>query len=240
MQNIEGKNAVITGGTRGIGLATAHALAKEGVNVAVIGRDKDTLNNAQAELKQHGVEVIAANGDVANSEDVATMIQSINEVFDTIDILINNAGISGYTPFLEAEETDFRKMMDVNLFGMYYMMQEVLPQMTEKSAGDVINISSMSGLKATPGSSLYSATKYAVIGLTEGIMQEMRKHNVRVSYLTPSAVLTDFLGEPKLEKESMTHSEDIADIIVSQLKLNQRTFIKTSQMWATNPTPKEQ
>ena len=234
MQNIEGKNAVITGGTRGIGLA------KEGVNVAIIGRDRDTLNNAQAELKQHGVEVIAANGDVANSEDVVTMIQSINEVFETIDILINNAGISGHTPFLDAEEATFRKMMDVNVFGIYYMMQEVLPQMSQKGAGDVINISSMSGLKATPGSSLYSATKYAVIGLTEGVMQEMRRHNIRVSYLTPSAVLTDFIGEPKLEQESMTHAEDIADIIASQLKLNQRTFIKTSQMWATNPIQKDQ
>ena len=240
MQNIEGKNAVITGGTRGIGLATAHALAKEGVNVAIIGRDRDTLNNAQAELKQHGVEVIAANGDVANSEDVVTMIQSINEVFETIDILINNAGISGHTPFLDAEEATFRKMMDVNVFGIYYMMQEVLPQMSQKGAGDVINISSMSGLKATPGSSLYSATKYAVIGLTEGVMQEMRRHNIRVSYLTPSAVLTDFIGELKLEQESMTHAEDIADIIASQLKLNQRTFIKTSQMWATNPIQKDQ
>ncbi|WP_020006722.1 SDR family NAD(P)-dependent oxidoreductase [Salinicoccus albus] len=240
MQNIEGKNAVITGGTRGIGLATAHALAKEGVNVAIIGRDRDTLDNAQSELKQHGVEVIAANGDVSNSEDVVTMIQSINEVFDTIDILINNAGVSGHTAFLDSEEATFRKMMDVNVFGIYYMMQEVLPQMSEKGAGDVINISSMSGLKATPGSSLYSATKYAVIGLTEGVMQEMRTHNIRVSYLTPSAVLTDFIGEPKLEQESMTHAEDIADIIASQLKLNQRTFIKTSQMWATNPIQKDQ
>src|SRR5699024_5897963 len=181
------------------------ALATEGGNDEISGSDKDTMNNAQSELKQPGVEVIAANGAVANSEDVVTMIQSINEVFDTIDILINNAGISGHTPFLDAEEATFRKMMDVNVFGIYYMMQEVLPQMSEKGAGDVINISSMSGLKATPGSSLYSATKYAVIGLTEGVMQEMRSHNIRVSYLTPSAVLTDFIGEPILEQDSMTH-----------------------------------
>lgn len=239
MQNIKGKNAVITGGTRGIGLATAHALAKEGVNVAVIGRSRETLDNAVDELNQYEVQVIGANGDVSNREDVESMIASIGESFPTIDILINNAGIMGHTPFIESSEKEFRKMMDVNVFGLYYTMQAVLPQMTAQQKGDVINISSMSGLKGTPGSSLYSATKFAVIGMTEGVMQEMRQHNIRVSYLTPSAVLTDLIGEAKLEEDSMTQAEDIADIIVSQLKLNTRTFIKTSQMWATNPIPKE-
>ncbi|WP_017547718.1 3-ketoacyl-ACP reductase [Salinicoccus carnicancri] len=239
MQNIKGKNAVITGGTRGIGLATAHALANEGVNVAIIGRNRETLDNAVEELGKYSVQVIGANGDVSSREEVGSMIASINETFPTIDILINNAGIMGHTPFLESSEDEFRKMMDVNVFGPYYTMQSVLPQMTAQKKGDVINISSMSGLKGTPGSSLYSATKFAVIGMTEGIMQEMRKHNIRVSYLTPSAVLTDLIGEAKLEEDSMTHAEDIADIIVSQLKLNHRTFIKTSQMWATNPIPKE-
>lgn len=239
MQDIKGKNAVITGGTRGIGLATAHALAAEGVNVAVIGRNRDTLNDAVDELNRHDVQVIGANGDVSSREEVDSMIASISESFSSFDILINNAGIMGHTPFLDSSEEEFRKMMDVNVFGPYYMMQAVLPQMTAQQKGDVINISSMSGLKGTPGSSLYSATKFAVIGMTEGIMQEMRKHNIRVSYLTPSAVLTDLIGEARLEEDSMTHAEDIADIIVSQLKLNQRTFIKTSQMWATNPIPKE-
>ncbi|AKG73062.1 3-ketoacyl-ACP reductase [Salinicoccus halodurans] len=239
MQDIKGKNAVITGGTRGIGLATAHALAAEGVNVAVIGRNRDTLSDAVDELNRHDVQVIGANGDVSSREEVDSMIASISESFSSFDILINNAGIMGHTPFLDSSEEEFRKMMDVNVFGPYYMMQAVLPQMTAQQKGDVINISSMSGLKGTPGSSLYSATKFAVIGMTEGIMQEMRKHNIRVSYLTPSAVLTDLIGEARLEEDSMTHAEDIADIIVSQLKLNQRTFIKTSQMWATNPIPKE-
>lgn len=239
MQDIKGKNAVITGGTRGIGLATAHALAAEGVNVAVIGRNRDTLSDAVDELNRHDVQVIGANGDVSSREEVDSMIASISESFRSFDILINNAGIMGHTPFLDSSEEEFRKMMDVNVFGPYYMMQAVLPQMTAQQKGDVINISSMSGLKGTPGSSLYSATKFAVIGMTEGIMQEMRKHNIRVSYLTPSAVLTDLIGEARLEEDSMTHAEDIADIIVSQLKLNQRTFIKTSQMWATNPIPKE-
>src|SRR5699024_5089314 len=121
----------------------------------------------------------------------------------------------------------------------YYTMQTVLPQMTAQKKGDVINISSMSGLKGTLGSSLYSATKFAVIGMTEGIMQEMRKHSMRESDLTPEEGYTDIIGETKLEEDAMTHAEDIDDIIVRQLKLNHRTFIKTRQMWATNPITKE-
>ncbi|MCG1010327.1 SDR family NAD(P)-dependent oxidoreductase [Salinicoccus sp. ID82-1] len=240
MQEIQGKYAVITGGTKGIGLATAHALAQEGVNIAVIGRNADTLKDAVNALQKHDVEVIGANGDVSNKEDVDRILNEVNDAFDRIDILINNAGIMNPTSFLDSSEEDLRKMMDVNVFGIYHMMHGILPQMKTRKQGDVINISSMSGLKGGPNSSLYSATKFAVIGMTEGVMQEMRPHNIRVSYLTPSAVLTDLIGETGLKKETMTHAEDIADIIVSQLKLNPRTFIKTSQMWATNPVKEDQ
>ncbi|GAB3066910.1 SDR family NAD(P)-dependent oxidoreductase [Salinicoccus sesuvii] len=235
MQKIRGKYAVITGGTKGIGLATAHALAAEGVNVAVIGRNAETLKEAVIELQKHDVEVVGLNGDVSTKEDVDRMINELDEPFERIDILINNAGIMNPTSFLDSSEADLREMMDINVFGIYHMMHAVLPLMKGQGQGDVINISSMSGLKGGPNSSLYSATKFAVIGMTEGVMQEMRQHNIRVSYLTPSAVLTDLIGETGLKKETMTHAEDIADIIVSQLKLNPRTFIKTSQMWATNP-----
>ncbi|MHC0551175.1 SDR family NAD(P)-dependent oxidoreductase [Salinicoccus sp. CNSTN-B1] len=238
MQEITGKYAVITGGTRGIGLATAHALAEEGVNVAIIGRNADTLADAADSLRKHDVQIVALNGDVSRNEDVTRMLNEVKDAFPRIDILINNAGIMKHMPFLESSEDDLSEMMNVNLFGIYNMMHGVLPMMQEQGLGDVINISSMSGLKASSHSALYSATKYAVIGMTEGVMQEMRKHNIRVSYLTPSAVLTDLIGESSLKEESMTHPEDIADIIVSQLKLNPRTFIKTSQMWATNPIHK--
>lgn len=238
MQDITGKYAVITGGTRGIGLATAHALAEEGVNVAIIGRNADTLADAADSLRRHGVQIVALNGDVSRSEDVNRMLNEVKDAFTRIDILINNAGIMNHMPFLESSQDDLSEMMGVNVYGIYNMMHGILPLMQQQGRGDVINISSMSGLKASPNSSLYSATKYAVIGMTEGVMQEMRRHNIRVSYLTPSAVLTDLIGESNLEEESMTHPEDIADIIVSQLKLNPRTFIKTSQMWATNPIQK--
>lgn len=239
MQDLSNKNAIITGGTRGIGFATAKALAEEGVNIAIVGRNPETLVESIGELKKTGVTVIGASGDISNPDDVEQLIKEIEETFDRVDILINNAGIMQHGPFLDSKFEDFEQMMNINVFGMYHMLKRVLPKMTGQNQGDVVNIASVSGLRSSKNSSLYAATKFAVIGMTEGLLQEMRPHNIRMSYLTPSAVMTDLIGEQKLEEESMTHPEDIADIVVNNLKINPRTFVKNAEMWATNPIPKE-
>lgn len=239
MQNLKGKTALITGGSKGIGLAAAQALADNGVNVAIVARNKEVLKDALLTLEKKGVKALAISGDVSNKDEVSNIVSEVLSDFGKIDILINNAGIMGGGSFFDDNEETFRKMMDVNVFGMYYMMKAVLPEMQKQSSGDVINISSVSGLRSSANSALYAASKHAVIGLTEGVMQEVRKDNIRVQYLTPSAVLTDLIGEPSLDPETMIHPEDIAEIIVNQLKLNPRTFIKNSEMWATNPQPKK-
>lgn len=232
MQDLSGKTALITGGSKGIGLKTAEALAREGVNVAITARNEDTLKEALQTLNQYKVSTIAVRGDVSNKIEADEIVSSVIEEFGKIDILINNAGIMGGGSFFDDNEDMFRQMIDVNVFGMYYMMKAALPHMQEKQSGDVVNIASVSGLRASATSALYSASKHAVIGLTEGVMREVRKDNIRVSYLTPSAVLT---REPSLDPETMTHPEDIADIIVNNLKIHPRTFVKNSEMWATNP-----
>lgn len=232
MQDLSGKTALITGGSKGIGLKTAEALAREGVNVAITARNEDTLKEALQTLNQYKVSTIAVRGDVSNKIEADEIVSSVIEEFGKIDILINNAGIMGGGSFFDDNEDMFRQMIDVNVFGMYYMMKAALPHMQEKQSGDVVNIASVSGLRASANSALYSASKHAVIGLTEGVMREVRKDNIRVSYLTPSAVLT---REPNLDPETMTHPEDIADIIVNNLKIHPRTFVKNSEMWATNP-----
>ena len=236
MQDLNGKNALITGGSKGIGLKTAEAFAREGVNIAITARNEETLKDALAILNEYTVSTIAIRGDVSVKEEVDEIVSSVVEEFGTIDILINNAGIMGGGSFFDDNEEMFRQMLDVNVFGMYYTMKAVLPHMQKEQRGDVINIASVSGLRASESSALYSASKHAVIGLTEGVMREVRKDNIRMSYLTPSAVLT---REPNLDPETMTHPEDIADIIVNQLKINPRTFVKNSEMWATNPQPLE-
>lgn len=238
MQSLKGKNAIITGGSRGIGFHTALNLANEGVNVAIMGRDEKALEEAKAEIAKTGVEVIAVSADVSDEAGVQTAVKEVNEKFDSIDILINNAGMMGNGPFLESRTEDFEKMMQVNVFGMYHMLQAVLPGMVEQKSGDVVNIASVSGLRSGPGGSLYSATKFAVIGMTEGLLKEMRPHNIRVSYLTPSAVNTSLIGNTKLQEDTMTQPEDIADIIVNNLKIHPRTLVKNTEMWATNPLEK--
>jgi 3-oxoacyl-[acyl-carrier protein] reductase len=238
MQNLQGKNAIITGGSRGIGFHTALNLAKEGVNVAIMGRDEKALEEAKSEIAKTGVEVIAISADVSNEAGVQAAVKEADEKFASFDILINNAGIMGNGPFLESNTEDFEKMMQVNVFGMYHMLKAVLPGMVEQKSGDVVNIASVSGLRSGPGGSLYSATKFAVVGMTEGLLKEMRPHNIRVSYLTPSAVNTSLIGNTKLDDDTMTQPEDIADIIVNNLKIHPRTLVKNTEMWATNPQEK--
>lgn len=238
MQSLKGKNAIITGGSRGIGFHTALNLANEGVNVAIMGRDEKALEEAKSEIAETGVEVIAVSADVSDEAGVQAAVKEVNETFDSIDILINNAGMMGSGPFLESRAEDFEKMMQVNVFGMYHMLKAVLPGMVEQKSGDVVNIASVSGLRSGPGGSLYSATKFAVIGMTEGLLKEMRPHNIRVSYLTPSAVNTSLIGNTKLQEDTMTQPEDIADIIVNNLKIHPRTLVKNTEMWATNPLEK--
>ena len=235
MQDLHGKTALITGGSRGIGLKTAQALTDNGVNIAITGRNNESLKDALLSLEKKDVKAIAIAGDVSKKEDVQHIVNEVLNDFGQIDILINNAGIMGNGSFFDDNEDKFREMMNVNVFGMYYMMKAVLPGMQEKNSGDVVNIASVSGLRSSASSALYAATKHAVIGLTEGVMHEVRKNNIRVQYLTPSAVLTDLIGKPDLDPQTMTHPEDIADIIVNQLKINPRTFVKNSEMWATNP-----
>lgn len=239
MQSLQGKNAIVTGGNRGIGYHTVLRLANEGVNVAIIGRDQGALDTAEKNLADTGVKVLSLKADVADEADVKDAVTKISSEFDSIDILINNAGMMGSGPFLESTTENFEKMMQVNVFGMYHMLKAVLPSMVDQVSGDVVNIASVSGLRSGPGGSLYSATKFAVIGMTEGLLKEMRPHNIRMSYLTPSAVNTALIGNSTLQEDTMTQPEDIADIIVNNLKIHPRTFVKNTEMWATNPLPKE-
>ncbi|GGB13313.1 SDR family NAD(P)-dependent oxidoreductase [Macrococcus hajekii] len=235
MENLNDKVALVTGGSRGIGRATAIALANEGAKVVITGRDFDALNDTIEMLDTDASAVVC---DMTRAEDIEAAVAHTIETFGQIDILINNAGIMKNATFLETSVEDLRDMLNTNVIGVFTMMQQVLPHMIEQKSGDIVNIASMSAVNASAQTAAYSATKFAVTGLTEGVMREMREHQIRTFTINPSAVLTDLIGETSLDPESMIHPEDIAEVIVSQLKLNRRTFIKTNQIWATNPVKK--
>lgn len=238
MEQLKDKVALITGGSSGIGLAIAKALAEEGTHIAITGRNFEKLEAAIKELDQYDVDTTAIVCDSKQLEDIKACVAHTLETFDRIDILINNAGIMKNAPFLETSEEMLEEMMQTNVYGPFRFMQEVAPVMIKQNGGDIVNMSSMSAVNATANSSAYSATKFALTGMSDSFMREMRPHNIRTFLIHPSAVLTDLIGEPKLEPESMTHPEDIAEVIVSQLKLNRRTFVKQNQIWATNPIQK--
>ncbi|TWK42122.1 3-ketoacyl-ACP reductase [Bacillus paralicheniformis] len=238
MQSLQNKTALITGGGRGIGRATAIALAKEGVHIGLIGRTAANLEKAVEELKAFGVKVSVAAADVKDLTAVERAVQSVKGELGQIDILINNAGIGGFAGFLEQSPEEWENIVQVNLMGVYNVTRAVLPEMIERKAGDIINISSTAGQRGAAGTSAYSASKFAVLGLTESLMQEVRKHNIRVSALTPSTVATDLAIDSKLtdgNPERVMQPEDLAEYMVAQLKLHPRIFIKSAGMWSTNP-----
>lgn len=232
------KYAVITGGSRGLGRATAIAFAKEGINVAITGRNEALLKEVVTEIKSYGVEAIYAAFDVTNREEVKNGVAQITNVFPTIDILVNNAGIAKFGTFLEMDEMDWINILNTNVLGMYYITKEILPLMVAKNEGDIFNVSSTAGLAGNPTTSAYSASKFAVIGMSESLMKEVRKNNIRVTTLTPSTIASDMskeLGLTDGNPERVLQPEDFAELIVATMKLPRRALIKTAAIWSTNP-----
>ncbi|MGM0898623.1 MAG: 3-ketoacyl-ACP reductase [Bacillota bacterium] len=239
MQSIKGKTAIITGGGRGIGRATAIALANEGVNVGLIGLNQENLDKVSVELQDANVKVATASADVTDLAAIEQAVEKLKNELGTIDILINNAGIGKFGGFLELSPEEWKNIVDVNLMGVYNATRAVLPGMIEQSSGDIINISSTAGQKGAPVTSAYSSSKFAVMGLTESLALEVRKHNIRVTAMTPSTVVTDLAHDSNLitgDAERVMHPEDLADLIVASLKLHPRVFVKSAGLWSTNPS----
>ncbi|ARV13916.1 3-ketoacyl-ACP reductase [Polaribacter sp. SA4-12] len=238
MNNLKNKKAIITGGGRGLGKATAIAFAKEGIDVAITGRKESTLQKTVEELKELGVKATYTVFDVGNYENVKTNIKRIIEDLGGVDILVNNAGIAGIGSFLDMSVENWEAIIRINLMGMYYVTKEVLPYLVEQKEGDIINISSTAGLNGNPDISAYCASKFGVIGMSESLMKEVRKYNIRVNTLTPSTIETEMTLELEMmEKGSknVLQPQDFAELIIAGLKLPRRAMLKGASLWSTNP-----
>lgn len=230
--------ALVTGAGKGIGRAIAVALAKEGVHVGLLARTESQLNEVAEEVNAAGVKAAVATVDIGDITAVNNAVEQVKQELGPIDILINNAGTATFGKFLELEPAEWERNIQVNLMGVYYTTRAVLPGMIERSTGDIINISSTAGQRGAAVTSAYSASKFAVMGLSECLMQEVRKHNIRVSALTPSTVVTELANSNNLisgDPERVMHPEDLAEFIIGQLKLNRRVFVKEAGLWSTNP-----
>ncbi|WP_152654670.1 3-ketoacyl-ACP reductase [Oceanobacillus sp. CFH 90083] len=237
-QSLSGKIAYITGGNSGIGKAAAHQFAKEGIHLGLIARNQERLEKVQQELEVYDIDVVTFSADISKHDQVKAAVQTFEQQLGTADILINNAAISAYGDFQDMAEEVWKHIFEVNVFGTYHVLKEVLPHFVNKQKGDIITISSSNGLKATAGSTAYSASKFAIQGMSEALMQEVRRENIRVFTMNPSLVATELAFGDELEEKNedkYMQPEDIAEYMVAQLKLNQRIFIKQSSQWATNP-----
>jgi 3-oxoacyl-[acyl-carrier protein] reductase len=240
METLNHKTALITGAGKGLGKAIALALAAEGVNLALVARTASDLEKVseQAKTINPSIKVLYATADVANIEEVNAACTKIAAEIGQIDILVNNAGTAKFGKFLELEVSEWENIIKTNLFGPYYFIKQILPQMLERKSGDIVNISSSAGLKGSPLTSAYSASKFGLIGLSDSLMQEARKSNIRVFTLTPSTIATDLAIDNKLTNgnpDSTLQPEDFAELLVAHLKLPARALVKDVSLWSTNP-----
>jgi NADP-dependent 3-hydroxy acid dehydrogenase YdfG len=225
MGDLDGRTALVTGASSGIGAATALALAAAGAAVAIGARRTDRLSDLAAGLEKDGATVLALELDVTDEDACRAAVTRTQDELGGLDILINNAGVMLLGPIVGADTEDWRRMLHTNVLGLMYMTHAALPQMLEKGRGDIVNVSSVAGRIARLGSGGYNASKWAVNAFSESLRQEVTTRGVRVSLIEPGAVATELtdhithdqtrtLVKDTIAKTTPLQSEDIARAIV--------------------------
>lgn len=227
-------HALVTGGSSGIGLATAKRIREAGGRVAICGRRSGPVEQAAREL-----DVLPLVGDVGNPDDAQRMVRAVVDEFGAYDTLINNAGWGRFGMLLDLSLEDFRAVMDTNVFGAMLMARESARHFVKAGrGGNIVNVSSTAGSKGFAGGTAYVASKFALGGMTECWRAELRKHDVRVMQINPSEVLTAFssaAGGKQKQSERKLRAEEIAHAIVAMLTMDDRGFTTELTVFATNP-----
>ena len=225
--SLSGALAVVTGGGRGIGYAVVTKLAQMGATVIFTGRDEARAQQTAHELAAQGHRCEAIACDVTDLASVEALGQSLRRDYGRVDILVNNAGISGPSGLLhELAPSEWDLIFNTNLRGVYYMLRAVVPLMIEAGSGHIINISSLAGKNPLPRGAAYSASKWGLNGLTYGVAEELRGHNIRVSVICPGSVNTDF-SPRRVGKETsrMLQPGDVAHAVAMLVTQERQSFI---------------
>lgn len=234
----ENQVSVVTGASRGIGKAIALALADEGHDIIIFGRDRNALDKVSEVIKSKNVRVLSFSGDVRDVDFVNNSVQEISDKFGRIDNLINNAGFGIFKNFVDSSLQEFRDQIDVNLFGVYNFTKAVVPSMINAKKGNIINISSLAGKNSFVGGTMYSASKFALMGFSRSLMLELREHFIRVVLICPGSVDTEFFvesGHSAPAKGKVLLAEDIAHTVLSVIRLPERAMISEIDIRPTNP-----
>jgi 3-hydroxy acid dehydrogenase/malonic semialdehyde reductase len=244
------KIALVTGGTSGIGEATALLLANNGYNIIITGRRADRLKKVETELSKTGVKVLGLNFDVRNQNEVQTAINNLPDYWKNIDVLVNNAGLaSGLSLINDGDVDDWERMIDTNVKGLLYITRAVSPLMVKRETGHIINISSIAGWEVYEKGNVYCATKHAVEALTKGMRIDLVKHNIKVTSIAPGMVETEFSivrfhGDEQRAKNVYTgftplNANDIAEAILfavtrpQHVNIDEMLIMPTAQASAT-------
>lgn len=236
---LENKVAVVTGGTKGIGFSIAEALAKNGVSVFICGRDERDLKAAIERLSSTG-RVAGAVCDVRDEAQVKAMLAECSKAFDGVDILVNNAGMGYFGKTVEEMSgKEFRETLETNLFGVFYACHHAIPLIKKRGGGYIINISSLAGQNAHARMAAYNASKFGLNGFSEALMQEVRHDNIKVSYICPGSVNTDFGGDTASdEKAWQLQPADIAEVVVDLLSFDKRALPSKIEIRPSSPPAK--
>jgi 3-oxoacyl-[acyl-carrier protein] reductase len=235
MIDLTGKSAVVTGATRGIGRSIADALAAAGCNVVVAARNEQACREAAERISAKGAgKALGVAADVQRNQDCMAVIEAAVNSFGGLDILINNAGVGGFSPVETMDVSHWDRVIGTNLNSLFYCTHAALPHL-KRNGGWVINIGSLAGKNAFPGGAAYNASKFGLIGFSEALMQEVRHDDVRVSYIMPGSVATDFEGSSHHNAESMIQPEDIAQIVIDLLEMPARTLPSRVEVRPSKP-----
>jgi NAD(P)-dependent dehydrogenase (short-subunit alcohol dehydrogenase family) len=205
--------ALITGGSRGIGLAVARRLGQMGAKVAICGRNAKALEEARRGLRGEGVNVAAVSADVQRADEIARMVEQVRKQLGEIDILVNNAGIGVFGPAHEATEADWDRVMTTNLKGVFLVSKAVAPGMIARRRGHIVNISSLAGKNVFAGGGVYCASKWGLQGLTGCMAEDLRQYGVRVSAVCPGSVNTEFSAHESKAPERLLQPDDVAHVV---------------------------
>jgi NAD(P)-dependent dehydrogenase (short-subunit alcohol dehydrogenase family) len=235
-----GKTAVVTGGTKGIGRAIAEGLVAEGMNVCVGARSLDEVKQTVRELEGAGsAGATGAACDVRVFEEVEALLAHAAEEFGGVDVLVNNAGVGLFKPVEETSPEEFRAVLETNLFGVFYGCRAAIPEMRRRGGGYIINVSSLAGANPHPRMAAYNASKFALNGFSEALMQEVRHDRIKVSYVMPGSVNTEFGGAAVSEENSwQLQPEDVARVVVDLLRHDERSLPSRVEIRPSRPPKK--
>jgi 3-oxoacyl-[acyl-carrier protein] reductase len=225
LAQLDGRVAIVTGGSRGIGRAIAAALLDAGAQVAITGRTADSLAQAEAEL-EGGQRLLAVQADVSSETDVHRLVRETAERFGGIDILVNNAGVGRMTDVADQPTHEWREMIDTNLTGVFLCSRAVIPHLKQRGGGWIVNISSLASQNPFPGGACYSATKAGLNAFSHALMQEVRQHGIRVTVVAPGSVNTNFIPRDRGGDDGAWKltPDDVAQTVIDLLAHHARSL----------------